>query len=69
MRDPGAARVLHAKSSTQKWSPNSSRRLTVNVGKSTPVSKPGSIEAGRAYDIEVRGRQVTLYLDYLDGRE
>ncbi|MFE0920476.1 hypothetical protein ACFW24_22245 [Streptomyces nigra] len=35
----------------------------MNVGKSTLVSKPGSIEAGRAYDIEVRGRQVTLYLD------
>lgn len=37
----------------------------VDGGKSTLISKPGSIEAGRAYDIEikVRGRQVTLYLD------
>ncbi|MFG3320266.1 alpha-L-arabinofuranosidase C-terminal domain-containing protein [Streptomyces sp. NPDC048171] len=34
-------------------------------GKSTLLSKAGSIETGRAYDIdvEVRGRQVTLYLD------
>ncbi len=34
-------------------------------GKSTLISKPHSIETGRAYDIdiEVRGRQVTLYLD------
>ncbi|ELP61827.1 alpha-L-arabinofuranosidase C-terminal domain-containing protein [Streptomyces turgidiscabies] len=34
-------------------------------GKSTLVAKPGSIETGRAYDIDVkvRGRQVTLYLD------
>ncbi|NEC87257.1 alpha-L-arabinofuranosidase C-terminal domain-containing protein [Streptomyces sp. SID12501] len=34
-------------------------------GKSTLVSKAGSIEMGRAYDIDVkvRGRQVTLYLD------
>ncbi len=34
-------------------------------GKSTLVSKAGSIETGRAYDIDVkvRGRQVTLYLD------
>ncbi|MGR6969320.1 alpha-L-arabinofuranosidase C-terminal domain-containing protein [Streptomyces cynarae] len=34
-------------------------------GKSTLVSKPGSVETGRAYDIDikVRGRQVTLYLD------
>ncbi|MFE2264629.1 alpha-L-arabinofuranosidase C-terminal domain-containing protein [Streptomyces griseosporeus] len=37
-------------------------------GKSTLISKAGSIETGRAYDIDikVRGRQVTLYLD---GRE
>ncbi|WP_327693718.1 alpha-L-arabinofuranosidase C-terminal domain-containing protein [Streptomyces sp. NBC_00459] len=34
-------------------------------GKSTLVSKAGSIETGRAYDIDVkvRGRQVTMYLD------
>ncbi|MEU6224348.1 alpha-L-arabinofuranosidase C-terminal domain-containing protein [Streptomyces sp. NPDC047042] len=34
-------------------------------GKSTLVSKAGSIETGRVYDIDVkvRGRQVTLYLD------
>ena len=34
-------------------------------GKSTLVSKAGSIETGRAYDIDikVRGRQVTLLLD------
>jgi alpha-L-arabinofuranosidase len=34
-------------------------------GKSTLVSKAGSIETGRTYDIDVkvRGRQVTLYLD------
>ncbi|MFD7701613.1 alpha-L-arabinofuranosidase C-terminal domain-containing protein [Streptomyces caelestis] len=34
-------------------------------GKSTLISKDGSIETGRAYDIDikVRGRQVTLYLD------
>ncbi|MFH9821167.1 alpha-L-arabinofuranosidase C-terminal domain-containing protein [Streptomyces sp. NPDC017230] len=34
-------------------------------GKSTLLSKAGSIETGRAYDIDikVRGRQVTLYLD------
>lgn len=34
-------------------------------GKSTLISKAGSIETGRAYDIdiEVRGRQVTLHLD------
>ncbi|MDL5200496.1 alpha-L-arabinofuranosidase C-terminal domain-containing protein [Streptomyces sp. ALI-76-A] len=37
----------------------------VDGGKSTLLSKAGSIETGRAYDIdiEVRGRQVTLYLD------
>ncbi|MGA5288975.1 alpha-L-arabinofuranosidase C-terminal domain-containing protein [Streptomyces pseudogriseolus] len=37
----------------------------VDGGKSTLISKPGSIETGRAYDIEikVRGRQVILYLD------
>ncbi|MCX4910174.1 alpha-L-arabinofuranosidase C-terminal domain-containing protein [Streptomyces sp. NBC_00878] len=37
----------------------------VDGGKSTLVSKAGSIETGRAYDIDikVRGRQVTLYLD------
>ncbi|MEU0576485.1 alpha-L-arabinofuranosidase C-terminal domain-containing protein [Streptomyces griseoincarnatus] len=37
----------------------------VDGAKSTVISKPGSIETGRAYDIrvEVRGRQVTLYLD------
>lgn len=34
-------------------------------GKSTLISKPGPVETGRAYDIDikVRGRQVTLYLD------
>ncbi|MFC4467316.1 alpha-L-arabinofuranosidase C-terminal domain-containing protein [Streptomyces xiangluensis] len=34
-------------------------------GKSTLISKAGSIETGRAYDIDikVRGRQVTLYVD------
>lgn len=37
----------------------------VDGGKSTLVSKAGTIETGRAYDIDikVRGRQVTLYLD------
>ncbi|MFF0162758.1 alpha-L-arabinofuranosidase C-terminal domain-containing protein [Streptomyces sp. NPDC005263] len=37
----------------------------VDGGKSTLMSKPGSVETGRAYDIDikVRGRQVTLYLD------
>ncbi|MFI1960941.1 alpha-L-arabinofuranosidase C-terminal domain-containing protein [Streptomyces althioticus] len=37
----------------------------VDGGKSTLISKPGTIETGREYDIEVkvRGRQVTLYLD------
>ncbi|GKQ34846.1 alpha-L-arabinofuranosidase C-terminal domain-containing protein [Streptomyces sp. A012304] len=37
----------------------------VDGGKSTLISKPGTIETGRAYDIDikVRGRQVTLYLD------
>ncbi|WP_149830296.1 alpha-L-arabinofuranosidase C-terminal domain-containing protein [Streptomyces tailanensis] len=34
-------------------------------GKSTLISKPGTIETGRTYDVEVkvRGRQVTLLLD------
>ncbi|WP_119583150.1 alpha-L-arabinofuranosidase C-terminal domain-containing protein [Streptomyces europaeiscabiei] len=37
----------------------------VDGGKSSLISKPGTIETGRAYDIEVkvRGRQVTLLLD------
>ncbi|MFF3206843.1 alpha-L-arabinofuranosidase C-terminal domain-containing protein [Streptomyces sp. NPDC002962] len=37
----------------------------VDGGKSTLVSKAGSVETGRDYDIDVkvRGRQVTLYLD------
>ncbi|CAL9601719.1 alpha-L-arabinofuranosidase C-terminal domain-containing protein [Streptomyces sp. enrichment culture] len=37
----------------------------VNGGKSTLLTKAGSIETGRTYDIEikVRGRQVSLYLD------
>jgi alpha-L-arabinofuranosidase len=37
----------------------------VDGGKSSLISKPGTIEAGRAYDIEVkvRGRKVTLLLD------
>ncbi|OAH11965.1 alpha-L-arabinofuranosidase C-terminal domain-containing protein [Streptomyces jeddahensis] len=37
----------------------------VDGGKSTLISKAGSIETGRTYDIhvKVRGRQVTLYLD------
>ncbi|WP_338899237.1 alpha-L-arabinofuranosidase C-terminal domain-containing protein [Streptomyces sp. TG1A-60] len=38
---------------------------SVDGGKSTLMSRPGTIETGRAYDIEVkvRGRQVTLLLD------
>ncbi|MEW2295326.1 alpha-L-arabinofuranosidase C-terminal domain-containing protein [Streptomyces sp. NPDC006743] len=37
----------------------------VDGGKSTLLAKPGTIETGRAYDIDVkvRGRQVTLLLD------
>ncbi|MCL6733971.1 alpha-L-arabinofuranosidase C-terminal domain-containing protein [Streptomyces neyagawaensis] len=37
----------------------------VDGGKSSLISKPGTIETGRAYDIEVkvRGREVTLLLD------
>lgn len=37
----------------------------VDGGKSTLISKAGSVETGRAYDVDikVRGRQVTLYLD------
>jgi alpha-L-arabinofuranosidase len=37
----------------------------VDGGKSTLISKAGSVETGRTYDIDVkvRGRQVTLYLD------
>ncbi|MEU0338845.1 alpha-L-arabinofuranosidase C-terminal domain-containing protein [Streptomyces bobili] len=37
----------------------------VDGGKSTLLAKAGSVETGRAYDIDikVRGRQVTLYLD------
>ncbi|MEU1256788.1 alpha-L-arabinofuranosidase C-terminal domain-containing protein [Streptomyces chartreusis] len=37
----------------------------VDGGKGTLLTKTGSIETGRAYDIDVkvRGRQVTLYLD------
>ncbi|MET7697500.1 alpha-L-arabinofuranosidase C-terminal domain-containing protein [Streptomyces sp. NPDC005485] len=37
----------------------------VDGGKSTLLAKPGSVETGRAYDVDVkvRGRQVTLYLD------
>ncbi|MFG2355355.1 alpha-L-arabinofuranosidase C-terminal domain-containing protein [Streptomyces sp. NPDC048521] len=37
----------------------------VDGGKSTLVAKAGSVETGRAYDVDikVRGRQVTLYLD------
>ncbi|MEV0180949.1 alpha-L-arabinofuranosidase C-terminal domain-containing protein [Streptomyces sp. NPDC050625] len=37
----------------------------VDGGKSTLISKAGTIETGRTYDIDikVRGRQVTLYLD------
>ena len=37
----------------------------VGGGKSTLISKAGSVETGRAYDVDVkvRGRQVTLYLD------
>ncbi|MFG2122218.1 alpha-L-arabinofuranosidase C-terminal domain-containing protein [Streptomyces sp. NPDC048710] len=37
----------------------------VDGGKSTLISRAGSVETGRAYDIDikVRGRQVTLYLD------
>ncbi|MEV0906593.1 alpha-L-arabinofuranosidase C-terminal domain-containing protein [Streptomyces hokutonensis] len=37
----------------------------VDGGKSTLIAKPGTIETGRTYDVDikVRGRQVTLYLD------
>ncbi|NGO08158.1 alpha-N-arabinofuranosidase [Streptomyces sp. HC44] len=37
----------------------------VDGGKGTLITKAGSVETGRAYDIDikVRGRQVTLYLD------
>ncbi|OLZ72921.1 alpha-N-arabinofuranosidase [Streptomyces sp. IMTB 2501] len=37
----------------------------VDGGKSTLISRPGSVDTGRAYDIDikVRGRQVTLSLD------
>ncbi|QYX81313.1 alpha-L-arabinofuranosidase C-terminal domain-containing protein [Streptomyces akebiae] len=37
----------------------------VDGGKSSLISKPGTIETGRTYDVEVkvRGRQVTLLLD------
>ncbi|RPE45263.1 alpha-L-arabinofuranosidase [Streptomyces sp. Ag109_O5-1] len=37
----------------------------VDGGKSTLIAKAGSVETGRAYDVDikVRGRQVTLYLD------
>ncbi|WP_406433797.1 carbohydrate binding domain-containing protein [Streptomyces sp. NBC_00631] len=37
----------------------------VDGGKSTLIAKPGSVDTGRAYDVDikVRGRQVTLYLD------
>ena len=37
----------------------------VDGGKSTLIAKPGSVETGRTYDLDVkvRGRQVTLYLD------
>ncbi|MEH0442880.1 MULTISPECIES: alpha-L-arabinofuranosidase C-terminal domain-containing protein [unclassified Streptomyces] len=37
----------------------------VDGGKSTLISKAGSVETGRAYDVDVkvRGRHVTLYLD------
>lgn len=37
----------------------------VDGGKSTLISKSGTIETGKAYDVDikVRGRQVTLYLD------
>lgn len=48
------------------WNNTSSAvEQAVDGGKSTLISKPHSIETGRAYDIDikVRGRQVTLYLD------
>ncbi|MFJ3305627.1 alpha-L-arabinofuranosidase C-terminal domain-containing protein [Streptomyces sp. NPDC086549] len=37
----------------------------VDGGKSTLISKPGTIETGRTYDVDikVRGRRVSLYLD------
>ncbi|MFK0152862.1 alpha-L-arabinofuranosidase C-terminal domain-containing protein [Streptomyces sp. NPDC090493] len=37
----------------------------VDGGKSTLIAKPGSVDTGRAYDVDikVRGRQVTLHLD------
>ncbi|MFD4598447.1 alpha-L-arabinofuranosidase C-terminal domain-containing protein [Streptomyces sp. NPDC058464] len=37
----------------------------VDGGKSTLIAEPGSVDTGRAYDVDikVRGRQVTLYLD------
>ncbi|WP_320781138.1 alpha-L-arabinofuranosidase C-terminal domain-containing protein [Streptomyces sp. CRN 30] len=48
------------------WNNSSSAvEQAVDGGKSTLLSKPHTIETGRAYDIDVkvRGRQVTLYLD------
>ncbi|WP_200302844.1 alpha-L-arabinofuranosidase C-terminal domain-containing protein [Streptomyces adelaidensis] len=48
------------------WNNTSSAvEQAVDGGKSTLVSKPGTIETGRTYDVEVkvRGRQVTLLLD------
>ncbi|MFH8801616.1 alpha-L-arabinofuranosidase C-terminal domain-containing protein [Streptomyces sp. NPDC017936] len=48
------------------WNNTSSAvEQAVDGGKSTLISRAGTIETGRAYDIdiEVRGRQVTLYLD------
>lgn len=37
----------------------------VDGGKPTLIARPGSVDTGRAYDIDikVRGRQVTFYLD------
>ncbi|GHE43925.1 alpha-L-arabinofuranosidase C-terminal domain-containing protein [Streptomyces capitiformicae] len=48
------------------WNNTSSAvEQAVDGGKSTLISKPGTIETGRTYDVEVkvRGRQVTLLLD------
>ncbi|MEU9733334.1 alpha-L-arabinofuranosidase C-terminal domain-containing protein [Streptomyces sp. NPDC048002] len=48
------------------WNNTSSAvEQAVDGGKSTLITKAGSIETGRAYDIDVkvRGRQVELYLD------
>jgi alpha-L-arabinofuranosidase len=47
------------------WNTQTAVEHAVDGGKSTLIAKPGSVDTGRAYDIDikVRGRQVTLYLD------